>query len=64
MLRKNEIVTLRIEDMSDEGLGIGHTDEGVAVFVKDTVIGDSVRASITKVKKTYVFGRASTSDSL
>ena len=26
MLRKNEIVTLRIEDMSDEGLGIGHTD--------------------------------------
>lgn len=57
MLRKNEIVTLRIEDMSDEGLGIGHTDEGVAVFVKDTVIGDSVRASITKVKKTYAFGR-------
>lgn len=57
MLRKNEIVTLQIEDMSDEGLGIGHTDEGVAVFVKDTVIGDSVRASITKVKKTYAFGR-------
>jgi 23S rRNA (uracil1939-C5)-methyltransferase len=57
MLRKNEIVTFRIEDMSDEGLGIGHTDEGVAVFVKDTVIGDCVRASITKVKKTYAFGR-------
>lgn len=57
MLRKNEIVTLRIEDMSDEGLGIGHTDDGIAVFVKDTVIGDSIRASITKVKKTYAFGR-------
>ncbi|HAC61916.1 MAG TPA: 23S rRNA (uracil(1939)-C(5))-methyltransferase RlmD, partial [Lachnospiraceae bacterium] len=52
-MRKNEIVTLRIEDMSDEGLGIGHTDDGIAVFVKDTVIGDSIRASITKVKKTY-----------
>lgn len=58
MLRKNEIVTLQIEDMSDEGLGIGHTDDGIAVFVKDTVIGDSVRVSITKVKKTYAFGRA------
>ena len=52
MLRKNEIVTFQIEDMSDEGLGIGHTDDGIAVFVKDTVIGDSVRVSITKVKKT------------
>ncbi len=58
MLRKNEIVTLQIEDMSDEGLGIGHTDDGIAVFVKDTVIGDSVHVSITKVKKTYAFGRA------
>lgn len=58
MLRKNEIVTFQIEDMSDEGLGIGHTDDGIAVFVKDTVIGDSVRVSITKVKKTYAFGRA------
>ena len=56
MFKKNETVRLRIEDLSSEGLGIGHS-EGVAVFVKDTVIGDEVEAIITKVKKTYAFGR-------
>ena len=55
-MRKNELVQLQIEDMSDEGLGIGHAD-GMALFVKDTVIGDTVRAKIVKVKKNYAFAR-------
>ena len=42
--------------MSDEGLGIGHAD-GMALFVKDTVIGDTVRVRILKVKKNYAFAR-------
>ena len=52
MLKKNETVRLQIEDLDSQGLGIGHSD-GVAVFVKDTVIGDEIEAVITKVKKTY-----------
>ncbi len=56
-MKKEDIVLLRIEDLSSDGLGIGHTSEGMAVFVKDTVIGDQVRAKIIKVKKHYAFGR-------
>ena len=53
-MNKNDVVTLKIEDMSLEGAGIGHTD-GVTVFVKDAVVGDVVAAVITKVKKTFCF---------
>ncbi len=56
MLNKNDTVVLTIEDLTSEGLGIGHA-EGMAIFVKDTVIGDEVEAGITKVKKTYAFAR-------
>ena len=47
---------MKIEDMTSEGLGIGHA-EGMAVFVKDTVIGDEITAKIVKEKKTYAYGR-------
>ena len=49
MLR-NDFIELEIEDMSGEGLGIGHAG-GMAVFVKDTVVGDCVRAKTVKVKR-------------
>ncbi len=55
-MKKNDLIELTIEDMSSEGLGIGHAD-GMAVFVKDAVVGDHVRARIVKLKKTYAFGR-------
>ena len=55
MLR-NDFIELEIEDMSGEGLGIGHAG-GMAVFVKDTVVGDYVRAKAVKVKKTYAYAR-------
>ena len=50
------MIRMKIEDISSEGLGIGHAD-GMAVFVKDTVIGDEITAKIIKVKKTYAYGR-------
>ena len=50
------MIRMKIEDISSEGLGIGHAD-GMAVFVKDTVIGDEITAKIIKVKKTYTYGR-------
>ena len=58
-MNKNDIVRLTIEDMSLEGAGIGHT-EGVAIFVKDAVVGDEVEAIITKAKKNYCFAAVKT----
>ena len=55
-MKKNDQTELIIEDMSSEGLGIGHAS-GMAVFVKDAVIGDRIRAKIVKVKKTYAYAR-------
>ena len=55
-MEKNTIIQVTIEDMSDEGLGIGHA-LGMAVFVKDSVVGDTVRAKIVKVKKNFAYAR-------
>ena len=55
-MKKDDILTLTIEDLSSEGLGIGHCD-GMALFVKDTVIGDVARVKVMKMKKTYGFAR-------
>lgn len=54
--RKNDMVTIRIEDCGIDGEGIGKAD-GFTVFVKDAVIGDTVRAKIMKAKKNYGYGR-------
>ena len=54
--RKNDIVTIQIEDCGIDGEGIGKAD-GFTVFVKDAVIGDTVRAKIMKAKKNYGYGR-------
>ena len=48
--RKNDLVTLEIEDCGIDGEGIGKAD-GFTVFVKDAVIGDTVTAKIIKAKK-------------
>ena len=47
-MEKNDIVTLTVTDMTDEGLGVGRID-GLAVFVSNAVPGDTVSAVITKV---------------
>ena len=54
--RKNDLVTLEIEDCGIDGEGIGKAD-GFTVFVKDAVIGDTVTAKIIKAKKNYGYGR-------
>ncbi len=54
--KKNDIITVKIEDMSHEGLGIGKL-EGYTVFVKDAVVGDLAKVRLTKTKKTYAFAR-------
>lgn len=55
-MKKNDIVTIEITDMTMEGEGIGH-HEGMALFVKDAVIGDVINAKIMKLKKSYGYAR-------
>jgi 23S rRNA (uracil1939-C5)-methyltransferase len=55
-MKKDDIVTVTIEDLSSEGLGVGRSD-GMALFVKDTVIGDVAEVRLMKVKKTYGYAR-------
>lgn len=54
--RKNDVVMVRIEDIGNDGEGIGKID-GFTLFVKDAVIGDLVKAKITKLKKNYGYAR-------
>ena len=43
--KKNDLLTVTIEDMGHDGEGIGKCD-GYTVFVKDAVIGDTVRVKL------------------
>lgn len=54
--KKNDIVTLEIQDMGHDGEGIGKVD-GYTLFVKDAVIGDQVEAKVIKAKKHYGYAR-------
>jgi predicted RNA-binding protein with TRAM domain len=49
-MKKNDVVTLEITDMSSEGSGVAHLD-GLVVFVPMTAVGDVVRVKIVKAKK-------------
>ena len=49
-LRKNQILTVEIEDITSEGEGIGKIS-GYPFFVKDAVIGDTVQIRVTRTKK-------------
>lgn len=55
-MKKNDLLTLKIEGMGNEGEGIGKAD-GFPLFIKDALPGDVIRAKALKVKKTYGYGR-------
>lgn len=54
--KKEDLVTIVIEDMGMDGEGIGKID-GYPFFVKDAVIGDKIEAKVIKVKKGYAYAR-------
>lgn len=54
--QKNDVVQITIEDIGNDGEGIGKAD-GYTLFVKDAVIGDVLEARITKCKKNYGYAR-------
>ncbi len=55
-IKKNDKFVITIEDMSEDGAGIGKLD-GYIWFVKDALIGDTIEASAMKMKKNYGFAR-------
>ena len=55
-IKKNDCFTVSIEDMSEDGSGIGKL-EGYIWFIKDAVKGDVVEAKAMKMKKSYGFAR-------
>lgn len=54
--KKNDVLTVTIEDIGNDGEGIGKVD-GFALFVKDAVIGDTVSVKIMKAKKNYAYAK-------
>ena len=55
-MNKNDRIELTITDMGVNGEGIGKK-EGYTFFVKNAVIGDTVSAVITKMKKGYGYAK-------
>jgi 23S rRNA (uracil1939-C5)-methyltransferase len=55
-MKKNEIVEVKIEDIGMNGEGIGKVN-GYTLFIKDAIIGDKVKAQVTKAKKNYGYAR-------
>ena len=54
--KKGDIIETTIIDISHTGEGIGKTD-AFTWFIKNTVIGDSVKALVMKTKKSYGYAR-------
>lgn len=54
--KKNDIIVVSVEDMGADGEGIGKIN-GFPFFIKDALIGDTVEARVTKVKKNYAYAR-------
>ena len=56
MIKKNDIITLEITDISSDGNGVGKY-ENIAVFVPMTAVGDVCKVKILKVLSSYCFGK-------
>lgn len=55
-VKKNDLLTLTIDNIGSEGEGIGRY-HGYTLFVKDAVVGDVITAKVMKTKKTYGYAR-------
>lgn len=53
---KNQIVTITIEDIGNDGEGIGK-HEGYTLFVKGALPGDVAKVKVLKAKKTYGYAK-------
>ncbi|MDD7327906.1 MAG: TRAM domain-containing protein, partial [Lachnospiraceae bacterium] len=55
-MKKNDVFEIEITGLGKDGEGIGHF-EGQTFFINGALPGDTVRASVTKLKKTYGYAR-------
>ena len=55
-LRKNDVLTLEIKDITNLGFGVGKVD-GAVVFVAGTVPGDTAEVRIIKEASSYYVGK-------
>ena len=56
MLKKNDLLTLEVYDITNLGFGVARA-EGQVVFISDAVPGDEVEARIIKLASSYAVGR-------
>jgi len=56
LIKKNDVVTIDIEDIGSDGEGIGRY-QGFALFVRGAVTGDVAEVLVLKVKKSYGYGK-------
>lgn len=56
MIKKNDTVIIKIDDVTLEGSGVGRYD-GLAVFVPAAAIGDTVEVKILKVRSNCAFAK-------
>ena len=56
MLKKNDVINLKIEDLTNLGFGVGR-HEGAVVFVADTVPGEVGEVKIILAKGSYYVGK-------
>ena len=56
-IKKNDVINLKITSATAEGSGVGKTQDGIAVFVPLSAVGDELEVRILKTKKTYAFGK-------
>jgi len=54
LYKKDDVLTVDIVDIGNDGEGIGKID-GYTLFIKDAVIGDKVSAKVMKAKKNYAY---------
>ena len=55
-MQKNQIITLEITALTNEGSGVGRY-EGMAVFVPFSAVGDVISCRVLKVLKSYAYGK-------
>lgn len=57
MPKKNDIVKIKITDMTLAGMGVGRTDDGYILFVPMSAVGDVLTVKILKALSSYGYGK-------
>ncbi|WZU02149.1 TRAM domain-containing protein [Erysipelothrix sp. D19-032] len=55
-LKKNDTYDVEIIDITHEGFGVAKI-EGFPIFIENTLPGEKIKMSVTKVLKKFAYGR-------